>query len=177
MPTLATCQLNEFQGSGISGTLTLSQSDDGSLLTVKGNATGFGLLGRVFVSLAYGLGSNAQVDPFDPQKPPCADDRSFDVEPPPIGGNDPGDVIFSPVATARMLLGVWGGVLGLPILGNTRSLDVTKPTTSPLGVRLNQIKTISIREATLLDVTNLNILRDVRPQLFKLRACGLIVLS
>ncbi len=80
---------------------------------MKGNATGFGLLGRVFVSLAYGLGSNAQVDPFDPQKPPCADDRSFDVEPPPIGGNNPGDVIFSPVATARMLLGVWGGAVSI----------------------------------------------------------------
>ncbi|MGH3943219.1 MAG: hypothetical protein ACRDTG_32275, partial [Pseudonocardiaceae bacterium] len=149
----------------------------GSQLTVKGTATGFGLLGRVFVSLAYGLGSNAQVDPFDPAKPPCADDRSFDIEPPPIGGNNPGDVIFSPLATARMLLGVWGGILGTPILGDKRTLDVTKLTASPIGVRLNQIKTISIREATLPDVTNLNILKDVRPQLFKLRACGLIVLS
>ncbi len=131
MPTLATCQLKEFQGSGIKGSLNLSQSDDGSTLTVKGSASGFGLLGRVFVSLAYGLGSNAQVDPFNPQKPPCADDRSFDVEPPPVGGNDPGSVIFSPVATARMLLGVWGGVLGVPVLGDTRKLDVTKPTSSP----------------------------------------------
>ncbi|MGH3873654.1 MAG: hypothetical protein ACRDSR_19455 [Pseudonocardiaceae bacterium] len=171
MPTLAHADLQPFQNSGISGRLTFSQSDDGDTLTVSGNASGFGL-GAVYVSLVYGLGSTAI---GEGQGPPCADDRSFNIEPPIIVSNKPGDVTFSPVATVRMLVGVWGGILGVPILGSNRSLSVTKPTASPTGVRLEQIRTVSIRQATLPDITNLNILKDIRPQVFQLRACGLIV--
>lgn len=82
----------------------------------------------------------------------------------------PGDLIFSPSATVRMFLpSLWAGPLGLPA-GTSRSLNVSKPTIAPLGVHLNEIKTVSIRQATIPLLPN--ILQDIRPQLFAIRACG-----
>lgn len=169
MAKLATAVLNPVNNSGVSGQLMFSESDDGNLLTVSGTANGMQLLG-IYVSLVYGLQSNADVvPPFTPPGP-CVDDRTLGVEPAPIPSGMPGDLIFSPSATVRMLLpSVWAGPLGLPV-GASRSLNVTKPTIAPLGVHLNEIKTVSIRQATIPLLPN--ILQDIRPQLFAIRACG-----
>jgi len=174
MATTATCTLVPFNGSGISGELNLSQSDDGSTLTVSGTATGFKDL-RAYVSLAYGLGSNANVVPPLTGPGPCVDDRSFNIIPPPLVGKTPGDMTFDPVATKRMLIGVWKGLLGLPLAGRDRTLGEQNPTASPIGVRLEEIATISIREIATPNLKNLKLLKDPRPQVFQLRACGQIV--
>lgn len=169
MPQLAMAVLNPVNNSGVSAQLMFSESDDGNLLTVSGSANGMQLLG-IYVSLVYGLQSNADVvPPFTPPGP-CVDDRTLGVEPAPIPSGMPGDLIFSPSATVRMFLpSLWAGPLGLPV-GASRSLNVTKPTISPLGVHLNEIKTVSIRQATIPLLPN--ILQDIRPQLFAIRACG-----
>ncbi|MGH3943300.1 MAG: hypothetical protein ACRDTG_32685 [Pseudonocardiaceae bacterium] len=172
MPNTATAVLNPVNNSGVSGQLFFTESDDGSLLTVAGTANGMQLLG-IYVSLVYGLQSNADVTPPFTGPGPCVDDRTLGVEPAPFPGGNPGDLIFSPSATARMFLpSLWSGALGLPV-GTSRSLNVTKPTIAPLGVRLNEIKTVSIRQATIPLLPN--ILQDIRPQLFSIRACGEII--
>lgn len=174
MGKTAKCALKPFNGSGISGTLILRQSDDGGTLSISGNAKGF-QNGRVYVSLVYGLGSNADVDvPLTPPGP-CVDDRSFNIVPAPVISDRPGDITFDPVATKRMLIGVWKGALGQFLLGGERSLGEENPTSAPVGVRLEEIATISIREVAIPNLTSLNFLRDARPQLFQLRACGQIV--
>ncbi|MGH3692912.1 MAG: hypothetical protein ACRDRX_02725 [Pseudonocardiaceae bacterium] len=169
MAKMATAVLNPVNNSGVSAQLMFTESDDGNLLTVAGTANGMQLLG-IYVSLVYGLQSNADVvPPFTPPGP-CVDDRTLGVEPAPIPSGMPGDLIFSPSATVRMFLpSLWSGLLGLPV-GASRSLNVTKPTAAPIGVRLDEIKTVSIRQATIPLLPN--ILQDIRPQLFAIRACG-----
>ena len=172
MAKMATAVLNPVNNSGVTAQLMFTESDDGNLLTVSGTANGLQLMG-IYVSLVYGLQSNADVIPPFTGPGPCVDDRTLGSEPPPIPSGMPGDLIFSPSATARMLLpSLWSGPLGLPV-GTSRSLNVTKPTVAPLGVRLNEIKTVSIRQATIPLLPN--ILQDVRPQLFSIRACGEII--
>lgn len=75
----------------------------------------------------------------------------------------------------RMLLGQWtgSGLLGSLFGGSTRTLYVTKPTNPLLGTRLEEIKTVSIRQATIPLLPNPA--ADLRPQAFVLVACGEIV--
>lgn len=172
MAQMATAVLNPVNNSGVTAQLMFTESDDGNLLTVAGTANGLQLMG-IYVSLVYGLLSNADVTPPFTPPGPCVDDRTLGVEPAPIPSGMPGDLIFSPSATARMLLpALWSGLLGLPV-GASRSLNVTKSTVAPLGVHLNEIKTVSIRQATVPLLPN--ILQDIRPQLFSIRACGEII--
>jgi len=118
------------------------------------------------VSLVYGLQSNADVTGGTPPGP-CIDDGTLGGGP--IDRVAQGAVLFSPVATTRMLLGAW------PALGINRTATFVKPTASPSGVTLDQIKTVSIRQPVLPLLPN--IFLDIRPQIFNIRACGLIVRS
>ncbi len=88
MAKMATAVLNPVNNSGVSAQLMFSESDDGNLLTVAGTANGMQLLG-IYVSLVYGLQSNADViPPFTPPGP-CVDDRTLGVEPAPIPSGMP----------------------------------------------------------------------------------------
>ncbi|MCP9486257.1 MAG: hypothetical protein MSC30_10375 [Gaiellaceae bacterium MAG52_C11] len=160
-PGTATANLRSVGGSGI--TATLNFVDDGSTLSVTGQSSGMSPLGQ-YVSLVYGLRSNADVTGGTPPGP-CVDDGTL------VGGAidqvAQGAVLFSPTATARMLLGAW------PLLGVNRTVTFVKPTASPAGVKLNQVKTVSIRQPVLPLLPN--IFLDIRPQIFNIRACGLIV--
>jgi hypothetical protein len=160
-PGTAVANLLPVGGSGI--TATLNFVDNGSTLRVTGQARGMQPLGQ-YVSLIYGLQSNADVTGNTPPGP-CVDDGTLGGGP--IDQIAQGAVLFSPVASARMLLGPW------PLLGINRTARFVKPTTSPLGVRLDQVKTVSIRQPVLPLLPN--IFLDIRPQIFNMRACGLIV--
>lgn len=159
--TTAVAQLAPVGGSGISGTLYFT--DNGPTLSVSGNASGMQLFGQ-YVSLVYGLNSNADVTGQTPPGP-CADDGTLGEG---IFNQGGGSVLFSPVATTRMLLGAW------PLVGTSRTLPVpwVKPTDSPGGVGLDEVRTVSIRQPVLPLLPN--IFQDIRPQVFNLRACGLI---
>jgi hypothetical protein len=140
---------------------------------VIGTATGMRSFAQ-YVSLVYGNKSNADVDPPLTPPGPCVDDGTLGFT---IPDDVRGDLLFDPTAMQRMLLGPWrgSGLLGLVFGGSTRTLYVTKPTNSLVGTRLNEIKTVSIRQATvplLPDVTT-----DLRPQTFTLVACGEIIKS
>lgn len=162
-PDMATAQLVQFQGSGISATVNLS--DNGLLLTANGTSTGMDPNSQ-YISLIYGLQSNSDVTPPLTGPGPCVDDGTLgDVIP--VG---PGAVQFSPVATLRMLQGMWLP----PLLGGPPTLVTVKSTDQVTGITLLQGKTVSIRKATL-PLNPLNLFNDIRPQIFNLMACGIIV--
>ena len=52
-----------------------------------------------------------------------------------------------------------------------RVLSITKPTTAPLGVNLNEVLTVSIRRVA----PGLSTFNDFRPQFFPLQCCGQIM--
>lgn len=170
-------------GSSVSAQLQFVESDDGTTLTVSGTAKGFAPLG-VYVTLVYGLQSNADVTPPFTPPGPCVDDQTLGAVLP-AGSVIPGGLLFDPTAMSRMLIGVWnvqpggglgglaGGLLGggAGILKTTGTLQVTKSTASPQGVRLNEINTVSIRRAA----PGLSTFNDFRPQSFPLQACGQIM--
>lgn len=162
-PDLATAQLVQFNNSGISANVTLS--DNGLLLSTNGTATGLDPNAQ-YISLIYGVNSNSDVTPPTTGLGPCVDDGTLgDVIP--VG---PGAVQFSPVATVRMLQGMW-----LPtLLGSPPALATVKSTDALTGITLLQGKTMSIRRATQL-MNPLTLFTDIRPQIFNLMACGIIV--
>lgn len=160
-PGTATANLLPVGNSGI--TATLNFVDNGRTLTVTGSARGMSPMGQ-YISLAYGLNSNADVTGATPPGP-CVDDGTLGGGP--IDQVAQGAVLFSPVATARMLLGPW------PLLGVNRTAYFSKPVTAPNGVGLDDVKTVSIRQPVLPLLPN--IFLDIRPQIFNIRACGLIV--
>lgn len=155
-----TLQFIPGTSSGVTGSASISEN--GLLLTTNGTAQGLDPNAQ-YVSLIYGLGSNADVTGNTPGL--CADDGSLGD----VIIQSPGAVAFSPVATVRMLQGAW-----LPsLLGGPPGLSTVKTTDPLTGIFLIQGKTMSIRKATLpLDM--LNLFRDIRPQIFQLQACGLI---
>jgi len=185
VPIVKNAILSPIPGSTVSAHMQFTEADDGSTLSITGTATGMAPLG-VYVSLVYGLQSNANVvAPFTPPGP-CVDDQTLGAVIPP-GVVTPGNIIFDPTFASRMLVGVWqqapstgglggvlGGVLGriIPIpLGTTRVLSLIKPTASPLGVHLNEVLTVSIRRVA----PGLSTFNDFRPQFFPLQCCGQIM--
>ncbi len=164
----AVAYLRPFNNSGITATMRFMESADGQLLTVTGTASGMQPFGQ-YVSLVYGLQSNADVDPPLTGPGPCVDDGTLGLL---IPDDVRGDILFDPTAMQRMFLGPWrgSGLLGSVIGGRNRTFFVSKPTNPLVGTRLKEIKTVSIRQAAvplLADVT-----MDVRPQAFPLMACG-----
>ncbi|MBA2553060.1 MAG: hypothetical protein H0V10_05085, partial [Geodermatophilaceae bacterium] len=160
LPTPQLDANNQFipgTSSGVSATVNLSEN--GLLLTGNGTATGLNPNNQ-YVSLIYGLGSNSDVTLPITGRGPCVDDGQLGD----VIVNTPGAVAFSPVATVRMLQGLWVG-------SNLVSVKATDPLT---GLFLIQGKTMSIRQATL-PLNPLNLFNDIRPQIFKIQACGIIV--
>lgn len=162
-PDMGTVQFVQFQGSGISGTANLS--DNGLLLTANGTATGLDPNSQ-YISLIYGLQSNSDVTPPLTGRGPCVDDGTLGD----VIVQSPGAVAFSPVATIRMLQGMWLP----PLLGGAPALVTAKSTDALTGITLQQGKTMSIRKATL-PLNPINLFQDIRPQVFNLMACGIIV--
>ena len=180
MPIVKNAILAPIPGSTVSANMQFVESDDGSTLSITGTATGMAPLG-VYVSLVYGLQSNADVTPPFTPPGPCVDDHTLGMVMPP-GVVTPGSILFDPTFASRMLVGVWqqapaSGVLGgilrrLPIpLGTDRVLSITKPTAAPLGVNLNEVLTVSIRRVA----PGLSTFNDFRPQFFPLQCCGQIM--
>lgn len=183
MPTVKNAILAPVPGSKVSAQLQFVESDDGQTLIISGTAKGFAPLG-VYVSLMYGLQSNADVTPPFTPPGPCVDDQTLGAVMP-AGSVIPGGLLFDPSAMTRMLIGVWnvqpsGGVTGVlrgllgggaGILQTTGTLQVSKSTASPLGVHLNEVNTVSIRRAA----PGLSTFNDFRPQNFPLQACGQIM--
>lgn len=184
MPTVRNAILTPLPGSSVTAQLQFVESDDGSTLTVSGSASGLAPLG-IYVTLVYGLGSNADVTPPFTPPGPCVDDQTLGAVLPP-GSVIPGGLVFDPTAMTRMLIGVWnvqplggvggllGGVLGGGlggVLKTTGTLLVTKPTALPAGVHLNEINTVSIRRVA----PTLSTFNDFRPQSFPLQCCGQIM--
>jgi hypothetical protein len=171
MPKVAFAQLRSFNNSNVSGLIRFIQSDDGQLLTAVGTATNMRPFAQ-YVSLVYGLKSNADVSfPLTPPGP-CVDDGTLGLA---IPDDQRGDLLFDPTAMQRMLLGSWrgSGLLGGVVGGQTRMLQVTKPTNPLVGTKLEEIKTVSIRQAMVPLLPDLT--ADLRPQAFVLVACGEIV--
>ena len=183
MPITKNAILAPIPGSTVSATMQFVESDDGSTLSISGTATGMAPLG-VYVSLFYGLQSNADVTPPFTPPGPCVDDQTLGAVIPP-GTVTPGNIVFDPTFASRMLIGVWqqapgtgglGGALkgvlgGLTPLGTSRVLSLTKPTASPLGVHLNEVLTVSIRRVA----PGLSTFNDFRPQFFPLQCCGQVM--
>ncbi len=159
LPTPQLDANNQFipgTSSGISATVNLSEN--GLLMTANGTSTGFNPSNQ-YVSLIYGVQSNSDVTlPITPPGP-CVDDGTLGD----VIVNTPGAIAFSPVATIRMFQGLW--------LGNQLA---TVKTTDPLtGLFILQGKTMSVRQPTL-TLDPLNLFTDIRPQIFKIMACGII---
>ncbi len=183
MPTVKNAILAPLPGSTVSGQLQFVESDDGQTLIVSGTAKGLAPLG-VYVTLVYGLQSNADVTPPFTPPGPCVDDQTLGVALP-AGSVIPGGLLFDPGAMTRMLIGVWnvqplGGVGGLVggllrggggVLKTSGTLQVSKSTQTPMGVHLNEVNTVSIRRAA----PGLSTFNDFRPQSFPLQACGQIM--
>ena len=185
MPTVKNAILAPVPGSNVTAQLQFVESDDGQTLFVSGTANNFAPLG-VYITLVYGLQSNADVTPPFTVPGPCVDDQTLGAVLP-AGSVIPGGLMFDPSAMTRMLIGVWnvqptGGVIGLAgnllrgrggagILQTTGTLQVSKSTASPLGVHLNEVNTVSIRRAA----PGLSTFNDFRPQNFPLQACGQIM--
>jgi len=86
----------------------------------------------------------------------------------------PGGMLFSPKATARMFLGVWAPANKQ---GDAVFKALPKTWTGPddlLGIPFTKINTVSIRQPQF-PLLAPNPLKDVRPQIFQLRACGPII--
>lgn len=153
-------------GSSTGVTATMNFSENGVLLSSSGTAQGLDPNSQ-YVSLIYGLASNADVTTttvngitnFTTPPGPCVDDGTLGL----LISQSPGNVVFSPVATVRMLQGMW---LGNSFSGN----KLTDPLT---GILLAQGKTVSIRKATL-QLDPMILFSDLRPQVFTIQACGLI---
>jgi len=85
----------------------------------------------------------------------------------------PGGILFSPKATLRMFLGVWG-------FANPQGQSTFGPVTrewtgpnDPLAIPFEKINTVSIRQPQFPLLPNP--VSDARPQIFQLRACGQLV--
>lgn len=154
-------------GSSTGVTANMSFSENGLLLSSSGTAQGLDPNSQ-YISLIYGLNSNADVTTttvngitnFTTPPGPCVDDGTLGY----LISQSPGNVVFSPVATIRMLQGLW---LGNSFSGN----KLTDPVT---GILLAQGKTVSIRKTTL-QLDPMFLFSDIRPQVFTIQACGLIV--
>lgn len=168
--TLMPTPLVGSDGQFIPGTTTgvtanMSFTDNSLLLSTSGTAQGLSPNFQ-YVSLIYGLRSNADVA-GNTAPGPCVDDGTLGA----VISQSPGNVLFSPVATTRMLQGLW--FPPDPVTGTAR-FSSTKPTVTPLGITIREGKTVSIRQATnYLDA--LNLFSDLRPQVFVIQACGLII--
>lgn len=182
MVLMATALLQPIDNSGVYGELTFVESNDGSSLTVFGTATGLRRTSR-YVSLVHGLYSNADLDPPYTRPGPCMPDAPYpsDNAAPSDnavsdGGDDfligprPTDLAFRPTEVPHLLLGYWRGLIGIGI-GASRILRVAKPTTSPCGMHLYEMHTVSIREAVRPPPS---VYRKPGRQLFSLSACGQI---
>jgi len=169
-PGTAFSNLVQVGGSGIQGQLQFI--DNGISLRTFSSAfvSGFNPL-KTYVTLVYGLNSRGP------------------GEAPPICGRD------TTLGFDQMLIGVW-----LLPGATSRALDMTKVHTifiqllgtplaqrAPGGVRLNEVRTVSIREfnpppgsnpssnpATLLPFLIAWATGDIPPSTFQLRACGFI---
>lgn len=176
MVLMATALLQPFDDSGVYGELTFVESNDGSTLTVFGTATGLRRAGR-YVSLVHGLYSNVDLDPPYTTPGPCmpddlcpSDDAASDGDDEFLIGPRPTDLAFRPAAVPHLLLGCWQGLMGIRI-GASRILRAAKPTTSPDGMHLYEMHTVSIREAARRPPSAY---REQGRQLFTLSACGQI---
>lgn len=162
-----------IKGSSTGVTATMTFSENGLLLSSSGQANGLDP-NSSYVSLIYGLASNADVTTkdvngvtvFNTAPGPCVDDGTLGL----LISQSPGNVVFSPVATIRMLQGMWfppNPANGVSNFSGVKSVD---PLT---GIFLRQGNTVSIRKAALqLDPAIL--FTDIRPQVFTIQACGLI---
>lgn len=173
--------LTPINSSGINAKIHFEEQAD--LMIVTGEATGM-QDGQTYVSLAYGLKSQ----PAGPT--PCRDDGTLggpivdavealqDLLPIDLGGltgqilrPEPGSVIFSPSATARMFLGVWNPQKDAD--GKRRLLAI-KPTKGANGLSLKDTRTVSVRQPQA-PTLKVDIDKDIRPQVFQLRACAEII--
>lgn len=169
-PDTATANLQQFTLAGVPSniTATMNFSDNGLLLSASGQALNLDPNSQ-YVSLLYGRNSNA--DPNNINPGPCVDDGTLGA----VISQAPGAVLFSPVATSRMLLGLWGPPVPQFPNGNIAANFIgTKPVVTPLGVTLKEVNTVSIRRATT-QLDPLNLFSDIRPQVFQLMACGLVI--
>ncbi|MGH3943299.1 MAG: hypothetical protein ACRDTG_32680 [Pseudonocardiaceae bacterium] len=165
MVLMATALLQPFDNSGVYGELTFVESNDGDTLTVFGTATGLRRTSR-YVSMVHGLYSNADLDPPYTMPGPCMPDGPGDF----LIGPQPTDLAFRPTESTHLLLGCWRGLMGIRI-GASRILRVAKPTTSPRGMHLYEMHTVSIREAVRPPPSAY---RKSGQELFSLSACGQI---
>lgn len=157
---------NQFiPGTSTNVNASMNFSENGLLLSSSGTATGLNPNNQ-YVSLIYGLASNANVTlPITPPGP-CVDDGTLGA----VISQSPGNVIFSPVATIRMFQGLWFPPNPANGVANFSGNKSTDPAT---GIFLRQGNTVSIRQATLaLDPAFL--FTDIRPQVFVIQACGVI---
>lgn len=198
MPT-KNANLQAVGGSGITATMKFVEGSTN--ITITGTAAGLPQPTTAYVSLAYGVNSNANVNGPNP----CRDDGTLGavlLDPnnilnllgnpllasvaaalsaalgpfSPVNNPPPGGVMFSPMATARMFLGVWS--MGAADPNNPGKFlanfgPVVKPRTGPNGIKLSQVATVSIRQPQFPLLPNP--VTDARPQIFQLRACGAIV--
>jgi len=176
MVLMATALLQPVDNSGVYGELTFVESNDGSLLTVFGTATGLRRTSR-YMSLVHGLYSNADLDhpyttpgPCMPDVPGSPGNAESDGADDFLIGPRPTDLAFRPAEVTPLLLGCWRGLMGIRI-GASRILRVAKPTTSPSGMHLYEMHTVSIREAIRPPPSAH---RKAGRKLFSLSACGQI---
>lgn len=169
MALMATAMLQPFNGSGVYGELTFVESNDGTLLTVFGTATGMRRAGH-YVSLVHGLYSHADLDPMRSRSLPCMPDGTVAADESFLAGTQPGDLVFSSAGVTPCLLGDWRGLMGMR-LGTSRVLRVAKPTDIPRGMHLYEMHTVSIRRAVRLPTSAP---QEPGQQAFSLSACGQI---
>lgn len=171
MVLMATALLQPVDSSGVYAELTFVESNDGSMLTVFGTATGLRRTSR-YVSLVHGLYSNADLDHPYTTPGPCMPDvpGSPDDTDDFLIGPRPTDLAFRPTGVTPLLLGCWRGLMGVRI-GASRILRVAKPTTSPCGMHLHEMHTVSIREAIRSPPPTY---RKTGRKIFSLSACGQI---
>lgn len=158
--------LQPFNGSGVYGELTFVESNDGTLLTVFGTATGMRRAGQ-YVSLVHGLYSHADLDPMCARSLPCMPDGTVPADESFLPGPRPADLVFSSAAVTPCLLGDWRGLLGMRI-GTSRVLRAAKPTH---GIHLYEMHTVSIRRAVRLPASAP---QEPGQQALSLSACGQI---
>lgn len=175
-PDTATASLQQFtlniNGTPVSSNITANMtfSDNGVNLSASGQALNLDPNSQ-YVSLVYGRNSNADVTPPLTGPGPCVDDGTLGA----VISQAPGAVLFRPVATTRMLLGLWGPTVPQFPNGNmAANIIANKPVVTPLGVHLKEVNTVSIRRPTL-QLDPLNLFSDLRPQVFQLMACGQII--
>ena len=169
-PGTAYSNLVQVSGSGIQGQLRFT--DNGLSLRTSSSApiSGFNPL-KTYVTLVYGLNSRGPGE----ATPICGRDTSLGFDEMLIG------VWLLPGAAARTLDSTKVHTVFIQILGSTLAVP------APGGVRLNEARTVSIREFNpppgsnpSTDPTTLGAFLiawatgDIPPSTFQLRSCGLI---